>query len=203
MCGRYYIDDETAKEVEKLVRQMDDKMWEAVRGQNAVCGKDIYPGSFAPVITASPEGLEVTLKQWGFPGFEKNKLIFNARAESAMEKKLFRESVRFRRCIIPASHFYEWNSRKEKFTFRSVSSPVLYMAGFYKKFEEGERFVILTTGANVSMVPVHDRMPLLLEKAQIESFVREEMQVEGFLKKVPEELERCTDYEQQSLPFLF
>lgn len=201
MCGRYYIDDETAREIEKLVQQIDDKMWKSAYEQELLFGKDIFPGSYAPVITASTAGLKISVKKWGFPGLEKNKLIFNARAESAIEKKMFRESVRTRRCIIPAAHFYEWNSQKEKFTFKSGNEPVLYMAGFYKQFEDGDRFVILTTKANSSMEPVHDRMPFLLQKTELQSFIWEEMQVEGFLKKVPEALERQTDYEQQKLSF--
>lgn len=202
MCGRYYIDDDTAREIEKLVKQIDDKLWRSVYGQDGISGKDIFPGSFAPVITSSGGGLEVSVKQWGFPGFEKNKLIFNARAESVLEKKMFKDSMLLRRCIIPAAHFYEWNKRKEKFTFRGIAEPTLYMAGFYKKFEGGDRFVILTTKANTSMTPVHDRMPLLLEKAELQPFMGEEMQAEKFLKKVPEALERQTDYQQQSMPFL-
>ena len=45
--------------------------------------------------------------------------------------------------------------------------PVLFMAGFCRQYEDGEHFVILTTAANVSMEPVHDRMPLILEYQEI------------------------------------
>lgn len=201
MCGRYHIDNETMLEIEKLVRQIDDQPGERAFFQEAVSGKDIFPGSLAPVITAAPAGLKISVKKWGFPGFQKNQLIFNARAESAAEKKMFQDSIRARRCVIPASCFYEWNSQKEKFTFKSKKESVLYMAGFYKQFEDGDCFVILTTKANASMEPVHDRMPLLLKQTELQPFIWEEMQVDGFLRKVPEALKRQTDYEQQSLSF--
>ena len=102
MCGRYYIDDETAREIEKLVRHLDRKM--------AVSGKrDIYPSNAAPVITGHHDEFAEELFTWGFPGFGSKNLIINARAETAMEKRTFKESVRTRRCAVPAAGFYEWN----------------------------------------------------------------------------------------------
>ena len=50
---------------------------------------------------------------WGFPRFDGKGLLINARAESAMERKTFRNSVQHRRCIIPAKSFYEWDKAKK------------------------------------------------------------------------------------------
>ena len=59
-----------------------------------------------------------------------------------MERPLFRDSIRNRRCVVPASHFYEWDQSKNKVTFCREDSPVLYMAGFYQLFEDKEHFII-------------------------------------------------------------
>lgn len=133
-------------------------------------------------------------KRWGFPGFDRSKVIFNARSESVLEKKMFRESIMKRRLIVPATAFYEWNSRKEKVTFLPMegrnSKHVLYMAGFYNHFADADRFVILTTAANASMIDVHDRMPLLLEDTELEDWLWEDWMLEKFLRKRPAELRK-------------
>lgn len=58
---------------------------------------------------------------WGFPAPEGKGLVINARCETVLEKKLFSESVRTRRCLIPASGFYEWSQRKDPYFFAPQS----------------------------------------------------------------------------------
>lgn len=74
----------------------------------------------------------------------------------------------------------------------------LYMAGFCDWFENERRFVILTTAANDSMVKVHDRMPLILEKEEIGDWFNNE-KMKTILHQVPTRLKRHAEYEQQSL----
>ena len=112
---------------------------------------------------------------------------------------MFRESVEHRRIVIPATWFYEWNRQKEKNIFYRKSQPVLFMAGFYNRYQDEDRFVILTTVANQSMQPVHDRMPLLLEQDEIVPWIFDRGKTESFLHKVPCLLERRTEFEQMSL----
>ena len=116
---------------------------------------------------------------------------------------MFRESVLRRRLIIPAAGFYEWNRKKEKVTFTSAvkEQPILYMAGFYNRFGEEDRFVILTTGANGSMADVHERMPLLLKHQELEEWLRDDSRLGEFLHKEPHGLKRKMEYEQQTLFF--
>ncbi len=59
--------------------------------------------------------------------------------------------------------------------------------------------MILTTGANASMKPVHDRMPLILEREEIGEWMLDDTKTEDILRKVPCLLERQSDYEQMSL----
>ena len=200
MCGRYYVDDETAREIEKLIRQMDErKRQESLQAVSQIAAGDIYPGKAAPVLSGKDGSICCGWQRWGFPGFEGKKLIFNARCESALEKPMFRDSILHRRIVIPASWFYEWNPRKEKNTFCRDDRSVLFMAGIGRRYEDGEHFVILTTAANASMEPVHDRMPLILERQEITEWMLDDTKTEGILHKVPCLLERKTDYEQLRL----
>ncbi len=90
--------------------------------------------------------------------------------------------------VVPHS---QWNSQKEKVTFKRTDSAVLYMAGLYQRFEEGNRFVILTTEANESMKPVHNRMPVILDKSELESWVFDNDFMRYVLERTPVELMRC------------
>ena len=195
MCGRFYISDDTAREIEKTIRLVDEKL--KVEQRN----KDIHPTENAPVISYQQGSMLLADKKWGFPGYDSGKVIFNARSESVLEKKMFRESVLKRRLIIPAAGFYEWNRKKEKVTFTSAvkEQPILYMAGFYNKYGNEDRFVILTTGANDSMADVHERMPLLLKHQELEEWLRDDRRLEEFLHSEPHGLKRNMEYEQQTL----
>lgn len=75
----------------------------------------------------------------------------------------------------------------------------MFMAGFCRQYEDGEHFVILTTAANTSMKPVHDRMPLILEQEKITEWITDDTKTESILYQTPCLLERNTDYEQMSL----
>ncbi len=198
MCGRYYVDDETVREIKRLVRRADEETRLGADAPAAV--RDIHPSELAQVITIDGGELCCRWQRWGFPGLDKNKLVFNARSESALEKGMFRESVEHRRAVIPAAGFYEWNKNKEKSTFYRKDQPV-FMAGFYDHFQDGDRFVILTTAANASMKTVHDRMPLILERDELWKWLYENALVGDFLRKIPARLERWTEFEQLSLPF--
>ena len=192
MCGRYYVDDETAREIEKLVRDLDRKLQIERTG-------DVFPSQNAMILKGEGNHLAAEQMKWGFPGFEKGKLLINARAETALERPTFRASVQDRRCIIPARGFYEWNKSKEKFTFERKETPVLFMAGCYNRYEGQERFVILTTDANSSVAPVHNRMPLILEPEELGDWVLDDQATESLLHKTPVLLEQRAEYEQMRL----
>lgn len=112
--------------------------------------------------------------------FSQKQVIFNASSESVLEKPTFRESALHHRLVIPAAWFYEWNKAKEKNILYRKDSPALYMAGLYKAYPEGKRFVILTTQANSSVQPVHERMPLVLEKDEITDWLLDTSRTEAF-----------------------
>ena len=193
MCGRYYIDDDTAREIEKLVHEVEQKIY----GDN----RDIHPSESAPVLTGKKACLSVERMKWGFPQYHGKGLIINARSETVLQSRMFRDSVLHRRCMIPAKHFYEWNRSKEKVTFSGDSDQFLYMAGFYNCFQEEDRFVILTAPANESVISVHDRMPLILEEQEIQDWIYDDKFLEYALHKKLPRLKKYEQYVQQSLFF--
>lgn len=118
---------------------------------------------------------EAVFLHWGLvPGWAKDKKIghrtINARSETASSKPAFREAFRRRRCVIPASGFYEWRKRgKEKTTIavRPKTGKLLVFAGLWDRWigaggEELESCTILTTEPNAVMAKIHDRMPVIL-----------------------------------------
>lgn len=215
MCGRYYVDDETAREIRRLVLKLDQRfqgksgqnmVQEAAQEMNAVSlhgqaarAAAVFPSQKAVVIMGKERHLEAEQMIWGFPRFDGKGLLINARAETAVERRTFRESVLHRRCVIPAKGFWEWNKSKEKFSFERWDSSVMFMAGCCDCFDGMDRFVILTTEANPSVKPVHDRMPLVLERSELEDWVTDDNAAEYFLHKTPVLLEREAEYEQMSL----
>lgn len=199
MCGRYHVDEETAKEIEKIIQLTEENVRKRASINFQIQARDLHPTEIAPVLTASGSGLECSMKRWGLPGFQGKQVIFNARSESVLDKKTFQEGVAYRRIVIPAAWFYEWNRYKEKNIFYRKGKPVLFMAGIYNHYEDGDRFTILTTQANASMKPVHDRMPLVLEESELIPWIFDRRKAGELLQKVPCLLERKAEYEQLRL----
>ena len=214
MCGRYYINEETAREIEKAAGLAD----EIRRGPWAmgISPGEICPTDRAPVLAGKGGSLRCKWARWGFLSepFRKNRrcgepyqeresrekqVIFLARRETVMEKPLFRDSLCHDRVAVPAAWFYEWNVSREKNAFYRTDSTVLFMAGISRQYEDGEHFVSLTTGANASMSPVHDRMPLILEKGDLGPWIFDGGRTEEILEKPPCLLGRRCDYEQLSM----
>jgi putative SOS response-associated peptidase YedK len=135
---------------------------------------------------------------WGIRTKDK-KLIINARAEAITESTMFSDSISNRRCILPSTGFYEWDKNKTKFVFKREDEKPLYLAGFYDLSENRDSFVILTTAANASMEPVHDRMPVIIDKRNIEDYLKDSSAAMEIINAPMPMLSRNSDYEQLSL----
>lgn len=211
MCGRFYIDDDTAKEIQKLLEKLDARLQNnpaGSRGKNAYRDKDIiktgeiFPTNVVPIVTANNEQMILEPSVWGIHGINPKVPVINARAETIMEKSLFKESVLTRRCMIMASGFYEWDKSKNKLYFQDRSEKSIYMAGIYHFDGTESRFAIITTAANESMKQYHDRMPLILRKEQVTQWLFQKNAVEELLNSVPPLLKKNAEYEQARLEFL-
>lgn len=169
MCGRFYFDGEFRNKLNVL---MDSEGISFSDQTIDKAGKDVFPSNASIVIFYSSDGLTAANMHWGFTNPYKKGLIINARAETATEKKLFSDSIRNRRCIIPSSGFYEWDQYKARFKFSSPDEELILLAGFYHDENGVNRYTILTTKANDSMRPIHNRMPVLIGQSELQNWVK-------------------------------
>jgi putative SOS response-associated peptidase YedK len=138
---------------------------------------EVAPGKIVPIIFN--EGVNVVQPmKWGLiPFWAKEQSIgknmFNARAESVVEKPAFKKAYKTQRCIVPSNGFYEWkseNGKKIPYFFEVKNRPNFGFAGLYDIWEEpvGGReiytYTIVTTSPNEVVKPIHDRMPVILKK---------------------------------------
>ena len=196
MCGRFYVDEETAKDIERIVQKIDRQLWKT---------GDVHPSDHAFVLHQSPKGIIAEQQKWGYTSQYGNSLVFNSRAETVQEKPMFRSDFEKHRCIVPAKKFYEWQKlppkSKQKYEFFS-DSVSLYLAGIYRKTEEGDQFSILTKAADGCMVGIHDRMPLILPEENIGPWLSSDEAAAQLLQYRFEPLIRAKSvegYEQLSL----
>lgn len=185
MCGRYNFTVEQSDEIREILEKINAK----VQGKQARTG-EVFPTNLAPILMEENQEVSPTLSIWGFPKFDQKGVIINARAETAFEKKTFRESLISGRCIVPSTGFYEWDVEKRKILFRQQDTDALYMAGLYRVYQGELRFVILTTEANESIEDVHNRMPLVIPKEEINSWILNSSATSDFLRRVPPQLWR-------------
>lgn len=164
MCGRYSLfDEQDNTEIQKIVTEVNRNYLD-----QPIRTGEIFPTNTVPVLLANGSTLTTMPLVWGFPKYQGSGVIINARAETAAEKKTFRDGLFNSRCIIPSTGFYEWDKEKHKYLFRLPNEQTLYMAGICKEYSGVKRYVILTTAANASMEDVHHRMPVILPKDKIQ-----------------------------------
>jgi len=146
---------------------------------------NIAPMQDVVVVRAVDGRRTLCVLRWGLiPFWAKDPAIasrlINARSESAAEKPSFREAMKKRRCIVPASGFYEWRKegkRNQPWYFRpSRPTALLAMAGLWERWRDPEGEItetccLLTTDANPVLAPVHDRMPVLLDRQGVERWL--------------------------------
>ena len=136
---------------------------------------NIAPGSTNPVITMH-ERVEAVMMQWGLvPHWSKEIKAthrpINARADSLAEKPMFRELLKSKRCLVPASGFFEWKQEgghKIPCYVHLKDDPVFTFAGLYDTWSNPagatlSTYTIITTAPNSLMAPIHDRMPVILQ----------------------------------------
>ena len=172
MCGRYafFSPDEAVREYFLLqeLPSIEPRF-------------NISPTQFVPVIRdrgADAGGRHVSMLYWGLvPFWAKEKSIgqrmINARGETLAEKPSFRNAFKKRRCIVPASGFYEWKKeddiKRPYFISRKDGKPIA-LAGLWERWDKGdeplESFTIVTTTPNTFMENLHQRMPLILTSEQ-------------------------------------
>jgi putative SOS response-associated peptidase YedK len=139
---------------------------------------NLTPGQAVAVVREQDGRRHLEALQWGLiPFWAKDanigRKLVNARLDGVAAKPAFREAWTRRRCLIPASGFYEWSEpvagRKRPHFIRPADEPLLALAGLWERWrrpsgDKLETCVIVTTDANAQLAKVHDRMPLLIPR---------------------------------------
>lgn len=185
MCGRYSLAPEESGEIMEIVRQVQDRIKTG----------EIFPTNAVPVMIEAGEEILPEVMEWGYPRFQgKSGQIINARSETAAERPMFRKSLYERRCVFPTTGFFEWglmpDGKKKKYRFNLPGSRALYLAGLWNEFAGERKCVILTTAANASMEGIHDRMPVVLTRTELEAWIRDTNAALDTIREVPPPLER-------------
>jgi putative SOS response-associated peptidase YedK len=138
---------------------------------------NIAPTQYVPVVRTDASGARrLAMLYWGLvPSWAKEKSLgarmINARAETLADKPSFRTALRRRRCLVLANGYYEWQKRegaKQPYYIRLASDEPFGMAGLWESWieREGEppleSCTIVTTAADPSIAPIHDRMPVVM-----------------------------------------
>jgi putative SOS response-associated peptidase YedK len=165
MCGRYslvFIDD----------------LGNRFRVFNPMIGSrsrfNITPGNEMPVIIHQEKN-EIVMMKWGLvPHWTQDITLaqrpINARAETLSDKPSFKELLQNRRCLVPASGFFEWKKEGKKtipFYIHLPNTPLFAFAGLYDQWAGSDgnlirTYTIVTTAPNELVAKVHNRMPSIL-----------------------------------------
>ena len=188
MCGRYGADEKVNTWIASRCQTTSD---------NILRVGDIRPGERTPAIIMGRSKPLVVPMTWGIQG--KSGLIINARKETIWEKPSFRHLIQNRRCLLPASCFYEWDSEKHKATLSGKDDAMLFLAGVYQAEPEGERFVIITAPADKTVRPIHDRMPVRIPESLISAWLSDADSAKELLDAATVPLRREQAVEQMSL----
>ena len=163
MCGRFELKTKFDNLPKVLKENYPSELDSKYEAQNLISPTD-------PVLVIKNEGrIKTTFMSWGFispwakdPFDKKIPRPFNARSETVQEKKLFSGGWKHKRCLIPASGFFE-----KKYRIRKKNYETFWLGGIWSKWtssngDELESCCVLTTEPNDLVKPLHNRMPVIV-----------------------------------------
>ena len=174
MCGRFFVEGESENELLARMIAEAERRQQAITGESSIARGEVYPASTVAAMAVGKTGdIGIFPMVWGFHLQPNNKLIINTRSETALEKPLFRKSMLERRCLIPCSWYFEWETRdaqqsvldgmpslqiqaagpiakgkaknpsKIKYAIRPKAPGIIYLAGIYW-YEETQKLPVLS-----------------------------------------------------------
>ena len=202
MCGRYRLSRR---------KQIIEEHFDSVSGEEDWSPRyNIAPTQPVPVIRQHPKEprRELLLMRWGLiPSWAKHQSVaaqmINARSETAAAKAAFRDPLTSRRCLVPADAFYEWKRAgraKQPYCFEVNGGELFAFAGLWDRWKDPsgqwiKSCSILTTKPNAVTSAVHDRMPVILDRADYDLWLDPGMTnveaVSEMLKPYDARLMRC------------
>lgn len=181
MCGRLNMSLDPADLADEL--RLDVVSYDYTPRYN------VPPGSFVPIVVErlDDEGQltrRLETASWGLvPGWAKDTKIgfkaFNARSETVLEKPMFRQSIKRRRCAVPVPGYYEWETTedgKQPWMMSAAGGDPLFMAGLFEFWKRPDQSwmvstTILTMEAAGHLQDVHHRMPVFLNRSAVDEWI--------------------------------
>ena len=199
MCCRYYV--EMLAELRPIVDEAEGSALKermvSKLGRPLVTEGEVRPTDIVPVIAPNRAGARAVFPMvWGFSLPRSSSPLVNARVETAGTKPTFRESWERRRCIIPASYYFEWEHvlnaatgktrTGDKYRIQPKGSAVTWLAGLYRIEERSgiqvPVFAVLTREPSEEIRFIHDRMPVILPEEDIERWISPDGRPDEILK---------------------
>lgn len=187
MCGRY--DNLIAREAYKALFKPD-----RLPETNYPPRYNVAPTDQVPIVRVDPrDGVrELTMARWGLVPFWMKELPkvphINARVETVATSRMFREPFAKRRCLVPATGFFEWEKRadgKQPYRFVMKDLQPFAFAGLWEFARIGEAGLLSATiivgPPNDVVAPVHDRMPMILRPDDYDAWLAAETAAEDLL----------------------
>ena len=174
MCGRFFVEGESENELLARMIAEAERRQQAITGESSIARGEVYPASTVAAMAVGKTGdIGIFPMVWGFHLQPNNKLIINTRSETALEKPLFKKSMIERRCLIPCSWYFEWETRdaqqslldgmpslqiqaagpiakgkaknpsKIKYAIRPKAPGIIYLAGIYW-YDETQKLPVLS-----------------------------------------------------------
>ncbi len=194
MCGRYQL----SLPLEEL-----ESLFDSPASAEFDARYNIAPTQPVPIVRLRRGQRHIDTVHWGLvPEWAMDRSMaarmINARSETVAEKPSFRESFRYRRCLIPATGFYEWhteNRTKTPYLVTVKSQKVYAMAGIWSRWTGSggsyESCAILTTQAAHKISHIHERMPVILHPSRYDMWLGQNSSKQSLLAlchSIPDEL---------------
>ena len=187
MCNRYGYNNPLAA-LQRTFSEFGPVQWDGL-APNATDLLQIRPTDRAPIIRPVDGGLELAMFRWGIiPNAWRGSLkawtaqlrgnpLTNARSEGVATNSAFRDAYSSRRCLVPATQYYEWTvdpekpkGRKLMWKFTVPSQPTFAFPGLWDHADTADgpidSFTLLTSAPGPDQAPYHSRQPVILERAQ-------------------------------------
>lgn len=201
MCGRYAVFgpvktsramqlelDKMGLDLESKLNQRDDQF-------------NVAPTQMAPVVATGETGVELKALRWGLvPIWAKDEKIgakaINARVETVAEKPMFRTAFKKRRCLVPASGYFEWREEeggKQPYFIRQPDGELLMFAGLWEAWRPNDEaewvktFTIITGEPGKVSGNIHDRQPVILPPESLGDWLESTSEgAQALLRSLPE-----------------
>ena len=197
MCCRYYMEmsPELKPYVDEAKRSPLSPKMIGLLGKPLKTEGEIFPTDMVPVIATSRSRHQTVFPMvWGFNVKGLDRPVVNARVETAKDKTSFRNSWFTRRCIIPASYYFEWKHFKRpdgktkagaKYAIQPENCTITYLAGLYQMQQYRGLtypvFTVLTREPSEELKNIHDRMPVVMPEDAIADWINPDKKAEDLI----------------------